>query len=307
MRYPRFFVLIICLLGMQSLVSLAADIQTVRIVASEDSSFSRETASRLLGLLRSADANLNVEMANSEEIGGFDTRRLLVVVGESAAKKMQTTASARPLMLIIAPQRISVDWTEKKNDSVYFIQFEQPWLRLLNLATLVDTKRRSGLGVVGVVATPAMQKNLSAIESSASERKLKLRVEVVNNEMAVGRAVASLVDESNMLLAIPDPIVHTANTVQPVLLMTYRVGVPVIGYSAAYLRAGAAIALYSTAEQLARQAVETIAALRAGRVVPAQQVPKYFTVGVNPTVAHSMGIELASGPAIEERLRSMKE
>jgi putative ABC transport system substrate-binding protein len=73
------------------------------------------------------------------------------------------------------------------------------------------------------------------------------------------------------------------------------------------LNAGATVALYSTPEQLARQTAETIAAYRAGKPIPAKQVPRYFTVNVNATVARSLGVEIATSTVLEETLHSMKE
>jgi ABC-type uncharacterized transport system substrate-binding protein len=102
-------------------------------------------------------------------------------------------------------------------------------------------------------------------------------------------------------------VVQTANTIQPILLMSYHAGIPVIGYSAAYQRAGAMVSLYTTPEQLARQAVEAVIAWRQGKGLPATPEPKYFTVGINVTVARSLGIELPGADVLEQKLRSMKE
>ena len=110
-----------------------------------------------------------------------------------------------------------------------------------------------------------------------------------------------------MLLAIPDPIVHNANTVQPILLMSYHAAIPVIAYSPAYQRAGAMVVLYTTPAQLAQQTLELVTAFREGRSLPAVQEAKYFSIGINTTVARSLGISLPDGQVMEQKLRLMKE
>ena len=116
-----------------------------------------------------------------------------------------------------------------------------------------------------------------------------------------------LVASSGVFLSLPDPIAQTPATVPPLLLMTYRAGVPVIGYSEAYLRAGAAVALYSTPEQIAQQISDTVLAFRRTGVLPANQILKYYTVGTNPSVLRSLGITLPAAEELENRLHQMKE
>ena len=73
------------------------------------------------------------------------------------------------------------------------------------------------------------------------------------------------------------------------------------------MQAGAVIALYSTASQISAQVVETLLQLREGRPAAAIQAPRYFTVGVNATVARSLGLPLPSGGELKERLRAAEQ
>lgn len=291
-------------------MSQAADIQEIRIVTGEGNSFVRETALKLADFMRGVAPGLDVQMANDNSMAGSSDqgKRLLVAIGENAVKDIEAGGSNGSLILTLAPRRTSLETIAKKHTVIAAIQFDQPLIRMLNLARLIGSDERPGRkDVVGIVVSPALQRYLAAAESAASERRQKLRIEVVDSEMAVGAAIARIVDEAGMVLTIPDPIVHTANTVQPILLLTYRAGIPVIGYSAAYLRAGAAVALFSTPEQLARQAAEAIGAYLAGKPLPKQQSPRYFTIGVNTTVARSLGVDLPRAEELEQKLRAMKE
>jgi putative tryptophan/tyrosine transport system substrate-binding protein len=296
-------------LGILAAAVQAADIQMIRIVVGDENRFARETAKNLADILKKTEPAVDVDLtADIDTNKGNAGKQLLVVIGESAIRRAESNASVFSPMLVVASQLTPLELREKKLPIISTIQYEQPLPRLLNLSVLIDANKwRSGNSVVGVIVSPILHQYLTMAEGAATDRKQRLRIEVVDKEMAVGRAVGRLVDEASVFIAIPDPMVHTANTVQPILLLTYRAGIPVIGYSAAYLNAGATVALYSTPEQLARQAAETIAAYRAGKPIPAKQVPRYFTVNVNSTVARSLGIEIATTAVLEDSLRSMKE
>lgn len=300
----------LCILAIHPGASYGTEFRSVRIVASETNAFTRDTAQYLANLLKRDDPGLDVESITSGQgrrLSGSE-KYLLVLVGESALADADAAGFRGSITLALLPQRVSIENAPGKFSVFSVIRFEQPLARLFNLAALMDFRElpRSP-AVLGIVATQGSQRYLAGAESIAAERKQKVHVEWVDSAPQVGRAVARTIDDANIMFAIPDPIVHTANTVQPILLMTYRAGIPVVGYSAAYLHAGAAVALYSTPEQLAQQAAETIAAYRAGKPVLAKQEPRYFTVGVNTTVTRSLGISLPDAEVLEQKLRSAKE
>lgn len=160
---------------------------------------------------------------------------------------------------------------------------------------------------VGVLVTPQLQSKVSRLEALLSERSIRLFSERVDRESDVGGAVERLTQNVVLLLATPDPLVYSPNSVQPLLLTTYRSGVPVVAFSEAYLRAGATAALFSTADQLALQATELIQGVREGRALSLPVYPRYYSVGVNATVARSLGIRMPSAQEIEARMSQMRE
>jgi ABC-type uncharacterized transport system substrate-binding protein len=110
-----------------------------------------------------------------------------------------------------------------------------------------------------------------------------------------------------VLLAMPDSLAHNRNTVQPLLLTTYRAGIPVVAYSESYQQAGAVLALYSTVPQVVAQVVDSLQQIREGKALPNHQSPRYFTVGVNSAVARSLGLALPTADEIGGRLRSLAQ
>lgn len=113
--------------------------------------------------------------------------------------------------------------------------------------------------------------------------------------------------ESDAFIAVADNVVSNRKTVQNLLLTTYRQKVPVIGYSRAYVRAGALAAVYSTPEQIGRQAGELVGGLMKKEKwsLPAPLHPRYFSIEVNREVARSLGISVPRTKSIEKRLRAV--
>ena len=184
------------------------------------------------------------------------------------------------------------------------IILDQPAERWANLIQLAFAGR---MATAGLLLGAFNTKSMPLLQRKFQERQLTLVEERVVATDEVVPALDRLLPRVAVLLALPDPMVHNRATVQALLLTTYRAGVPVVAYSESYLQAGAVIALYSTASQISAQVVETLLQLREGRPAAAIQAPRYFTVGVNATVARSLGLPLPSGGELKERLRAAEQ
>ncbi|GAB2182405.1 hypothetical protein DLREEDagrD3_26280 [Denitratisoma sp. agr-D3] len=180
---------------------------------------------------------------------------------------------------------------------------EQPPTRFLNLVQLLPSRNRD----MGMIVSSPLLERVPRLEQQSVEHGLRLHTESVERESEVGPAVERLVQRISILVAMPDPAVHTAATVPPLLLISYRAGVPVVAFSESYLRAGAAVAIYSSTEQIAQQLLDNITAYRQGRALPSAQYARYFSVGVNFSVARSLGLALPAAEELENRLRQLKE
>jgi hypothetical protein len=283
--------------------AIAADGQSIRLISSDDSPFARATARRLQELLEPSTPGITLEKSDGT-YNASTASRFVVAVGESAWNTVLAASPRDVALLAVIPGQNGFEVAAGRSSrSTSAIMFDQPIGRLLNLVTLVKPQNAQ----LGVVLGPNSEDLAAGLQQNANERKQRLHVRVISEEASVGKAFADVIRNSDVLLAIPDPVVHNANTVQPILLMSYHAGVPVIGYSAAYQRAGAMVVLYTTPEQLARQVAEAVMMWREGKGLPAPQSPKYFTVGVNVTVARSLGISLSDAETLEQKLHTMKE
>jgi ABC-type uncharacterized transport system substrate-binding protein len=88
-----------------------------------------------------------------------------------------------------------------------------------------------------------------------------------------------------------------------VLLASYYHNTPIVAYSSSFVRAGALAGIYSTPQDIARQAQEIISSntkLTAGTMIN----PKYFTIEINTSVAQSLGITIPDQKTINDVLHS---
>jgi ABC-type uncharacterized transport system substrate-binding protein len=98
-----------------------------------------------------------------------------------------------------------------------------------------------------------------------------------------------ILSRSEVLLAVPDSEIYNSNSIRNILLTSYGRSIPLVGFSQAYVNAGALCAIFSTAEQLAEQASDIAISFERLRRLPDPQFPEQFSIAVNREVARTLG------------------
>jgi putative tryptophan/tyrosine transport system substrate-binding protein len=157
---------------------------------------------------------------------------------------------------------------------------------------------------IGVLPGPQTRPQLDRLESvvRAHGRQL-VRAAPVDAPEQIYPALRDVLVGSDVLLALPESLIYHPGSLQNILLTTYRARVPLVAFSAAYVKAGALLAVYSTPAQVAEMAAEMARAKLGGRSLPPVQSPRSFAVAANPKVAASLGLQLDTADVIAEDLR----
>lgn len=299
-------VLAIALLLLLPPLAATARAAGVELILSEESGAYLELANSLAAQLGRQE--LRRVAAAEVERDGVNGRSpsVVVAVGTRAFAAALALHSA-PVVTAMVPaetfERLSRSVVRQSNaKAVSGVFLDQPARRRLNLLRLTLPGRQR----VGVLVNRERESELRTLREAAAGAGITLVTEHVGASAELYPALSRLLAEADVLLALPDTTIFNSGNIHNILLAAYRAGVPLLGFSPAYVQAGALLALYSTPQQIAGQVAELVQRALAGRSLPPPQHPQAFTVGVNPTVARSLDIALEEPGILEKRLTALE-
>jgi ABC-type uncharacterized transport system substrate-binding protein len=237
-----------------------------------------------------------------------DPGQLLVAVGTGAMEELAKKNLPQPVLSVLVP-RAAFEKAARQSGrlgdprSFSAITLDQPLARQFALIRHALPGRTK----VGILLAPNSTELTTALSAAAKAAGFVAIIETVDGEADLLPTLKRLLGESDVILAVPDPLIYNRNTVQSILLTTYRHQVPLLGFSPSYVKAGAIAAVFSVPEQIGQQAAEMIQRLAADRRLPLPQPPRYFSVGVNAQVARSLGISLDDEASLNNKLKRASE
>lgn len=269
---------------------------SVVIVSSERSAAYTETAQTLIEELeRNGIARRDVLQIASADwpSAAPPPARLYVTLGAMAASVLARSNLMAPLLCTLLPRssfEAILQQTGRKPSAQFSALFlDQPLGRQMELIRLaLPTARRVGVLRDGETPTEAM-----LLRAAAQARGLQLAEVMVGVSDSLFPAIKEVLEASDVLLALPDAKVYNSNTVQNILLASFRAKVPMLAFSPAFVRAGALLAVHVTPAQVGLQTAALAASVLQGRGLP--EVPLYskeFEIAVNEHVARSFGLAL---------------
>jgi ABC-type uncharacterized transport system substrate-binding protein len=239
-----------------------------------------------------------VEFAEQRELAA----RLFVALGSDACAVLARSEPLGPVLCTLLPrasfERVLRDSRRRTSSQISALYLNQPLIRQLDLVRLALPQARR----IGVLWGPDSQGQEARLESAAQSRGLRVVGATVGQNVAVYQELKKILDEADLLLALADPQIYNSRSIQNILLASFRAQVPMLAFSPAYVRAGALLAVYSTPAQIGRQAGQMARAVLQGQPLVLPQYPRYFEVGVNEHVAHSLGLTL-DAESLAQQLR----
>lgn len=274
----------------------------VSIIASEDSSAFREAIEALGAELRGSGHRVQTLglPLRPEDAPSLAASNLVITLGARAA---QLTSGLAPHSLILhtllprsAYDRLPLRHEDNRRISAVFI--DQPPARQIELLRIALPEWNR----VALITGRDSAELAARLQASARDKRMRTILEQISEENELYPTLQRALREPGILLAVPDSMLFNNRTISNILLTAYHHHSPVVGFSPAYAKAGALIALYSTPAQVGQQAGEAARqGLNTGSL-PSPAHPRQFRVSTNPYVARSLGIVLEDAQTLRERL-----
>lgn len=237
---------------------------------------------------------------------------LILAIGSRATRAVAESDATIPALSIVTPKvtfnaLISAsEAASKRHKAGKFsgIVLDQPPLRRMHLARIL----LSGSPRIGILLGPTSIKESGEYLAAARQAGLQLNVSEVDSDANPIPAIEALLEQNDALLAVYDSVALNPSTAKWLLYLSYQNRMPVIGFSRAYVDAGALAAVYSTPEQIGRQAAEVVYDFVSGKSgsLPLQAYPKYYSIGLNSSVARSIGLSLPDEESLMRQLQQLE-
>lgn len=214
--------------------------------------------------------------------------RLLLTLGQGAAQTAVDQYANTPILSLFVRKETCTKLNSRRKGGADFscIHLEQPADRLAYFTSRLFPGKFEALFIFGEKTGYAK----ASLKHAFEQEKIALRWE----DAAIVQDLRKLrlkLPRSGVLVTSPDPTVYSPTSLQGVILNAYQAGVPILGFSDAFRRAGAAASLFTTAEQFGDQAAAWVISWKGGRNRGSEILtPENFEISVNNTVMRAMSL-----------------
>jgi ABC-type uncharacterized transport system substrate-binding protein len=134
------------------------------------------------------------------------------------------------------------------------------------------------------------------LEARARREGFALAVIDCEGAAQLMKALAAFKGKVDFLLCSPDPDLYNPVTIKPLILASLEERIPIIGFSPAFVRAGAVAGIYPDYRETGRQVAELALRVLRGEDRPLDDAPAKVRVALNQRVARLLGIEFRTPP-----------
>lgn len=212
--------------------------------------------------------------------------KLIVAMGAEALERM---AAARPGAVAVASMALRADMARHEAGLKLEarVVLDVPAGRLVNeLRSLFPNKAR-----FGVIRNPdrpgSLDTGLAKVKPSGSSIQM---VDCGRAEDLLA-AFLSMRGKVDLVIAVPDGTLYNGATVKPLLMASLENRLPLVGFSASFVRAGAVAGVYPDFEEVGVQTGDVTRSVLSG-APGGEYEPQRLVVGVNLKVARLLGLEV---------------
>lgn len=273
--------------------------KTILVIKSNDNNFFNTSIQTFIDQTdHPVKYNITTLEAIRKDKGLIKQASLIITLGYDAAKFTFDLVEEIPVIHTYLTEFQFNTHEKKSNHSS--ILLDQPLNRYLKFIKLL-----LGSSKVGVIKTDNDKIDLKRINNLQQD----LQVEIIQKFFKPGdnpvNSVRNILQQSEVLLALPAPDVYNRQSLKGILLASYRMNKPVISYSPAHVKSGALAAIYTTPENIGMQLGEIVARMLQRESFKPRlfYFASDFNISINQQVAESLNLELADEQEILRQLR----
>lgn len=283
LRLPRFFLILLIVLAAPAWGG------SIALVLSENGGMYGEFANTLDESLSGTTWNIVSTSQGDSPTPPARPPDLTVTVGSEALRRTLSRGDGTPIIATLLPrqsyERILAEH-RRTSGRITAIYLDQPATRqAVFLRHLLPDQKR-----FGILFSSETRNSASQYRQAFAGAGLVLDSEDSDSEKTLLPALNALLTRSGALVALPDATIYHRNNIKAILITAFRLQRPVIGYSTAFVTAGALAALHSTPSQIARQTADMI--INSGTNLTPPTGPTQFAIAINPNVAQALGLNI---------------
>lgn len=276
--------------------------EPVVLVLSRTGGAYEQVATAMRAELRSYPQVVELALQDVPKLAGRRPRAV-AAIGTRACERVAQAKPAAPLVCALIPYAAfeAIAKGAGKTEKLSAVVLDQPLSRQMALIRVLLPEARR----VGALFGPESAALQSAMADAAAKRGMRLAGAQVDESELLYPALRAVL-AADVLLAVPDSTVYNSATAQNLLRTAFEAHVPLIAFSPGYVRAGALAAVYSTPQQVGRQAGRSVGALLDGARAGTVQWPSEFEISVNDQVARALGFDPEDPEKIKDQLRAIE-
>src|SRR5690554_248816 len=239
-----------------------------------------------------------------ETIGDIEDKLIeqysaIVLVGPKVLQQWQ--GSTKPTVSVLTSSQLAQQHQNLLTTSIYL---DPPLKRQLLLANEIVGQGRP----VGVLFNN--QQQLSEFQVDSTELKAWQENNITpyfsDQYNSTIHALSALLRDNRTLVGIYDHQLYSPDNIKTILISAYRQSRPLIGPSAAYLRAGALASTYSSIDDTALRLSEVLQQGLTTNLWSKPNFNPYFHVGFNEQVGRSLNLRLPNPDQLAEKIKSIE-
>jgi ABC-type uncharacterized transport system substrate-binding protein len=166
---------------------------------------------------------------------------------------------------------------------------------LAEVKLLLPQRRR-----VGIIRSRAhASQTAAAVEAAARQQGYTAVVMDCDGPAELLQALAALKGRVDLVLCPPDADLYNSVTIKPLILASLEQRLPIVGFSSAFVRAGAVAGVYPDYRDIGRQTGELAGHLLRGEDASREEAPRKVNAAVNQRVAHLLGVDIQTSAGVD--------